>query len=254
MEIVSLLPLEQGTISGGVNTDSNTRCRTPGYFDLEGNPQSVQVNFAGTGGTLQISFIAFDANSNRVHSFYWHNSGTTIDISEYAENIAKFRCVIKFSNDATITPENITSAEVRYSKGWYVDEEDNLTNDELQTLLPSMEKPYPLSLWRVENGVLTNGLLAKFPADAGAFENASRLSRVAIPESVKTIGDSAFRGTALTVVRIAADCTFGEGSFPENCRILRYPAHTHGQITDGGGRVVLDRQGRRIYARRSDNG
>lgn len=161
MEIVSLLPLEQGTISGGVNTDSNTRCRTPGYFDLEGNPQSVQVNFAGTGGTLQISFIAFDANNTRVHSFYWHNSGTTIDISEYAANIAKFRCVLKFSNDATITPENITSAEVRYSKGWYVDEEDNLTNDELQTLLPSMEKPYPLSLWRVANGVLTNGLLAK---------------------------------------------------------------------------------------------
>lgn len=161
MEIVSLLPLEQGTISGGVDTDSNTRCRTPGYFDLEGNPQSVQVNFTGTGGTLQISFIAFDANNNRVHSFYWHNSGTTIDISEYAANIAKFRCVLKFSNDSSIAPENITSAEVRYSKGWYVDEEDNLTNDELQTLLPSMEKPYPLSLWRVANGVLTNGLLAK---------------------------------------------------------------------------------------------
>lgn len=159
MEIVSLLPIEQGTISGGVNTDSNTRCRTPGYFDLEGNPQSVQVNFAGTGGTLQISFIAFDANNTRVHSFYWHNSGTTIDISEYAANIAKFRCVLKFSNDATITPENITSAEVRYSKGWYVDEEDNLTNDELQTLLPSMQKPYPLSLWRVKSGHLINGLL-----------------------------------------------------------------------------------------------
>lgn len=161
MEIVSLLPLEQGTISGGVNTDSNTRCRTPGYFDLEGKPQSVQVNFTGTGGTLQISFIAFDANNNRVHSFYWHNSGTTIDISEYAANIAKFRCVLKFSNDATITPENITSAEVRYSKGWYVDSEGNLTNDELPELLPPMGKPYPLSLWRVENGVLTNGLLAK---------------------------------------------------------------------------------------------
>lgn len=146
------------------------------------------------------------------------------------------------------------SASCVMSFAWYVDSEGNLTNDELRELLPPMQKPYPLSLWRVENGVLTNGLLAKFPADAGAFENASRLSRVAIPESVKVIGDTAFRGTALTVVRIAADCTSGEESFPENCRILRYPAHTHGQLTDGGGRVVLDRQGRRIYARRIDNG
>lgn len=44
---------------------------------------------------------------------------------------------------------------------WYVGGEGTLTNDELQELLPSMEKPYPLSLWRVENGVLTNGLLVK---------------------------------------------------------------------------------------------
>lgn len=121
-----------------------------------------------------------------------------------------------------------------------------------------LTEPLPRPMWRitarVENGYPYHELFPDLIRQTGAFENASRLSRVVIPESVKVIGDSAFRGTALTVVRIAADCTFGEESFPGNCRILRYPAHTHGQLTDGGGRVVLDRQGRRIYARRIDNG
>ena len=120
-----------------------------------------------------------------------------------------------------------------------------------------LTEPLPRPMWRitarVENGYTYHELFPELMRQSGAFENASRLSRVIIPESVKVIGDTAFRGTALTVVRIAADCTF-EGSFPENCRILRYPAHTHGQLTDGSGRVVLDRQGRRIYARRIDNG
>lgn len=51
------------------------------------------------------------------------------------------------------------SASCVMSFAWYVDEEDNLTNDELQTLLPPMQKPYPLSLWRVKSGHLINGLL-----------------------------------------------------------------------------------------------
>lgn len=122
----------------------------------------------------------------------------------------------------------------------------------------ALTEPLPRPMWRItariENGYPYHELFPDLMRQSGAFENASRLSRVAIPESVKVIGDTAFRGTALTVVRIAADCTFGEGSFPGNCRILRYPAHTHGQLTDGSGRVVLDRQGRRIYARRIDNG
>lgn len=126
--------------------------------------------------------------------------------------------------------------------------------------LPSyaLTEPLPRSMWRitarVENGYPYHELFPDLIRQSGAFENASRLSRVVIPESVKVIGDTAFSGTALTVVRVAADCTFGESSFPENCRILRYPAHTHGQLTDSSGRAVLDRQGRRIYARRNNNG
>lgn len=143
---------------------------------------------------------------------------------------------------------------------WIVGEDGYPTpNTEVEELPDyALTEPLPRPMWRitarVENGYPYHELFPDLMRQSGAFENASRLSHVAIPESVKTIGDSAFRGTALTVVRVAADCTFGEGSFPGNCRILRYPAHTHGQLTDGGGRVVLDRQGRRIYARRIDNG
>lgn len=142
---------------------------------------------------------------------------------------------------------------------WYMGEDGFPTTDYFPELPENAaNSPFPAMMWRIDpkmnGGFPFHGLLPDVPRQSGAFENASRLSRVIIPESVKTIGDSAFQGTALTVVRVAADCTFGEGSFPENCRILRYPAHTHGQLTDDSGRVVLDRQGRRIYARRIDNG
>lgn len=142
---------------------------------------------------------------------------------------------------------------------WYMGEDGYPTTDYFPELPENAaNSPFPAMMWRIDpkmnGGFPFHGLLPDVPRQSGAFENASRLSRVIIPESVKTIGDSAFQGTDLTVVRVAADCTFGDGSFPENCRILRYPAHTHGQLTDGSGRVVLDRQGRRIYARRIDNG
>lgn len=142
---------------------------------------------------------------------------------------------------------------------WYIEGDNYPTTDYFPELPENaVNPPFPAMMWRIDpkmnGGFPFHGLLPDVPRQSGAFENASRLSRVAIPESVKVIGDTAFSGTALTVVRIAADCKFGESSFPENCRILRYPAHTHGQLTDSSGRAVLDRQGRRIYARRNNNG
>lgn len=115
------------------------------------------------------------------------------------------------------------SASCMLSFAWYVDEEDNLTNDELQTLLPPMQKPYPLSLWRVDNEILTNELIESLPLDVGAFANATQLRKVSIPKSVKKIGRYSFRNTKLTSVTIARDCEYYPTSFPDNCTVKFYP-------------------------------
>ena len=60
------------------------------------------------------------------------------------------------------------------------------------------------------------------PIDTGAFCYASNLKTVKIPKSVKYIGETAFRHTALTEVTIAADCEYYPTSFPDGCKINFY--------------------------------
>lgn len=60
------------------------------------------------------------------------------------------------------------------------------------------------------------------PIDTGAFCYASNLKTVKIPKSVKYIGETAFRHTALTEVTIAADCKYYPTSFPDGCKINFY--------------------------------
>ena len=56
----------------------------------------------------------------------------------------------------------------------------------------------------------------------GAFENAEKLRKIIIPESVKKIGNRSFSGTALKSIKIALDCEYSATSFPECCEIEFY--------------------------------
>ena len=104
---------------------------------------------------------------------------------------------------------------------WYIDENGNLTNDEIPPLLSQMEQPYPYALWRIEEE-LTNKLMPS-KVDVGAFANATQLRKASIPKSVKKIGQCAFRHTKLTSVTIARDCEYYPTSFPDNCTVRFYP-------------------------------
>jgi hypothetical protein len=81
-------------------------------------------------------------------------------------------------------------------------------------------------VWRTdnqyENGYPFNMLMPEIPA-VGAFANASNLTQVSIPQSVKYIGREAFRNTKLKNVRIASDCTYYSTSFPAGCVVNFYP-------------------------------
>ena len=62
----------------------------------------------------------------------------------------------------------------------------------------------------------------RFSLISGAFANSINLKKIVIPKSVKFIGENAFRNTALSSVKISADCTYGSESFPENCNVEFY--------------------------------
>ena len=78
--------------------------------------------------------------------------------------------------------------------------------------------PTPISIWSIQNGVLTNGAE---PTKWGAFIN-SNLSHVNIPSSVKEIGEFTFYNTKLKTVTISKDCKYYPTSFPEDCKINFY--------------------------------
>lgn len=103
---------------------------------------------------------------------------------------------------------------------WYI-ENRRLTHADLPELLPRLSPPYPPGIWYIENGRLTHSRLPQLIV-GGAFSGCASLTQVSIPRSVKSIGDNAFAGTALTRVRIAQDCTYSETSFPEDCVVEFY--------------------------------
>ena len=110
---------------------------------------------------------------------------------------------------------------------WIMDENSYPTNTDFVDM-PSaaMATPYPHALWRisvgVNDGLPYNGLLAEVPY-FGAFANATDLTVVRIPPSVKKIGRESFRGTQLRSVTIASDCEYYDTSFPTGCEINFYP-------------------------------
>lgn len=120
------------------------------------------------------------------------------------------------------------------------------------------QKPFigdsPYTMWRISEDV--NGGMPYIPLmiglpvspKTGAFMNCANLSYVEIPRSCKTIGRFAFAGTALRKVKIAADCTYHDTSFPEGCEVEFYGGGGQwGQLLDGDGYAVIDGDGARVY-------
>lgn len=113
-----------------------------------------------------------------------------------------------------------------YHNTWYIDENGELTHTDFPEVPErAFQAPLPKSVWRIDNqyedGYPFNMLMPEVPA-VGAFANASDLTQVSIPQSVKYIGREAFKNTKLKNVRIASDCTYFDTSFPDGCIINFY--------------------------------
>ena len=104
---------------------------------------------------------------------------------------------------------------------WYI-ESGRLTHSDLpEPIADVMTEPFPPGWWYMGSGSLTHTALPT-GLKTGAFCGCTDLRQVNIPESVKSIGEFAFAGTALRSVRIASDCTYYPTSFPEGCVITHY--------------------------------
>ena len=62
----------------------------------------------------------------------------------------------------------------------------------------------------------------RFSLISGAFANSINLKKIVIPQSVKFIGENAFRNTALSSVKISSECIYSQESFPDGCKIELY--------------------------------
>ncbi len=207
----------------------------------------------------------FDAEDNYITRFtIGSQSGTTFtkDLTGYPQAT---KCMIQIMGGSGIryyaNPGDCTlrhdrtecSIGMSYTyTDWVMTADGARARDASDIDIPEYQSPPPLAAWRIEQGY--NGgfpfsrLIPHIPRSAGAFQQAQLLSRVRIPKSVKRIGTDAFSGTALTHVKIAADCTYTEGtSFPEGCIVSHYDDERYAQLYDCDGKAVLDCNAARIY-------
>ena len=205
---------------GGWTSQSN-RIRPLNYISVTENTPCT-ISFAGANGaSLQAVISCFNSSSRDFREFYWLDSPATVTLPTGTVKIA---VIFRKSSNEDLQPSDLNGVSVTiYVESIWLIQNNQLTNSEFIDM-PS--KPFvgdsPLSMWRVQDGVLQTGL--SLPCEAlGAFANATQLKRVEIPRSVKTIGAEAFRNTLLTSVTIASDCTYSSTSFPEGCVINFYP-------------------------------
>lgn len=134
---------------------------------------------------------------------------------------------------------------------------DQLTNTDFMSLpAEPFHGDSPLTMWRIDpdvnNGMPFSPLMIGLPAveHTGAFKDAAELRKVTVPQSCTAIGTYAFAGTQLRKVKISADCTYEETSFPEGCEIEFYGGGGDwGQLLDADDFSVIDSDGARIYVK-----
>lgn len=106
---------------------------------------------------------------------------------------------------------------------WIISDNQIINTDFITLPQKPFDGDSPNMMWKLYGVSTLRSPLMIAPPLLGAFANASNLSQVSIPRSVKFIGKTAFRGTQLTSVTIASDCTYFDTSFPEGCAVNFYP-------------------------------
>lgn len=149
---------EQGTISGGVPTESSTRVRSVSYIALPSpflNRKITVSATVSTGKTVQVDIVGFVTTSPPdTFDLCWYNSPYTFNLSSY-QTTMYFKVCLKYSDTSNITPSEITSCVATYDDGiiWHAAVGEYPINDNTLPEAPTnYSKPWANWLWRVDEG------------------------------------------------------------------------------------------------------
>lgn len=148
---------EQGTISGGVPTESSTRVRSVSYIALPTPFFDRKITVSATvstGKTIQVDIVGFVTTSPPdTFDLGWYNSPYTFNISSY-QTTMYIKVCLKYSDTSNITPSEITSCVATYDDGivWHAAEgEYPINNSTIDTpFIENWEQPFPSWLWRID--------------------------------------------------------------------------------------------------------
>jgi hypothetical protein len=178
--------------------------------------------------TFNTSGVSFDTTNDNE----WHRYSGQVEVTKSGYTMPRYYPRTDDSNYvffACLQLEAGTEMTLfeGYHSTWYINGNGELTHTDFPEVPDkAFQLPLSKSVWRTdnqyENGYPFNMLMPEVPA-VGAFANASNLTQVSIPQSVKYIGREAFKNTKLKNVRIASDCTYFDTSFPEGCVVNFYP-------------------------------
>lgn len=174
-------------------------------------------------GTYTFSVFVKSGVSRTVHIYALPNGGSPDGISPASSGD------IVLSASADWQRLSFTFTLSTQKELWLRVEAKTDENTKLYVSAPQLEAGSEMTLfegyhstWYIdEDSGLTHTGFSEIPA-VGAFANASELTQISIPQSVKYIGREAFRNTKLKNVRIASDCTYFDTSFPDGCNIAFY--------------------------------
>ena len=181
------LPISN-TTTNPIYDSSVPRPTDPYLISLFIPPDDTQMNHSGvTNSSAQL--LAMLVTSENVNYNYISN--------------------LRFPSSSSYGFAIIENDNVRYPQ--FSSDTDTTENWEFR-IDPSVNNGIPfLPFWKYETVEMS-----------GAFYNATSLSQITIPKSVKYIGTYAFQGTNLTSVTIANDCTYSATSFPSGCTVKFY--------------------------------
>lgn len=159
--------IEQGSISSSGDIANSIRVRSTGYLPFLGTGvDKVQMSAtATTGKAIRVDLLGYTSNTTTSPSFdlYWYDSPNEFDISSYS-NIKYLRMVLKYADGSTLIPSEVASCIMTYEYvyPWEMEGDYPVPTKSLPVSDSSFTKPYPASLWRIDennNGYPYNELM-----------------------------------------------------------------------------------------------